>query len=407
MAYRTRSSHPSPPARLRVRGLAVAGVVLLLLGGGAHLLARRALGNETGDALIRQRETELRDLRGKRAATQKRIAELRKEDRALEEILSELERERVVSRQYLLTLEQQVTALERDLAARQVRLDENESELRAMQADLGTLLRHYDRRGRVHAAELLVSSATTGEIFTRTHYWIRLIRNLRDEVIVVREQREQVRTEVQGIEQRRGEVLALRRERSAELQAIEKHTRTVERDRAKLEQSVAQYEVQAAKLLASQKKIEEMLEAARRAAASAGGAGLDALRGRLPWPVRGRVVSRFGTITSPRYGTRIPHKGIGIAAAEGTEIKAVAAGKVIYAGWLEGYGNTVILDHGKGFFTLYAHASRIQVAGEQRVGAGAVVARVGSTDSLTGPGLHFEIRLGAEALDPERWLRGR
>ena len=116
------------------------------------------------------------------------------------------------------------------------------------------------------------------------------------------------------------------------------------------------------------------------------------------------MAARFGTHIHPKYGTRVRQQGIEITAAEGTAIRAVAPGRVVYVGWLEGYGKTVILDHGQGYFTLYAHASVTLVAQHAAVGAREEIARVGSTDSLRGSGLHFEIRKGPEALDPAAWL---
>ena len=109
-------------------------------------------------------------------------------------------------------------------------------------------------------------------------------------------------------------------------------------------------------------------------------------------------------MVNPRYGTQVLQKGIEIAAAEGTPVRAVSGGRVVYAGWLEGYGNTIVLDHGNDFFTLYAHASQILVRQGADVSAGSEIARVGSTDALDGPGLYFEIRQGAEARDPLEWL---
>ena len=117
------------------------------------------------------------------------------------------------------------------------------------------------------------------------------------------------------------------------------------------------------------------------------------------------MVASFGTQVHPRYGTRVRQKGIQIEAAEGTPIQAVAPGLVVFVGWLAGYGETVVLDHGQDYFTLYAHASEVLVTQGQEVAVGSTIARVGSTDSLYGSGLHFEIRQGKEARDPARWLQ--
>jgi murein hydrolase activator len=135
--------------------------------------------------------------------------------------------------------------------------------------------------------------------------------------------------------------------------------------------------------------------------------GLGAARGQLPWPADGRIVAGFGRQVHPRFGTETFRRGVDIEADEGTPIRAVYAGSVLYRGWLKGYGNLIILDHGVGYYTLYAHASEIQVEEGDRVRAGQAIGRVGETGSLEGPRLYFEVRYQGRPEDPEQWLRRR
>lgn len=116
------------------------------------------------------------------------------------------------------------------------------------------------------------------------------------------------------------------------------------------------------------------------------------------WPVQGIISSQFGV-----RGGR-PHEGIDIAAPNGTVVRAVAAGKVVYADWAGTYGLLIKIDHGGGVETRYAHNSRITVSPGATVEAGQVIARVGSTGRSTGPHLHFEVRINGEAVDPIGWL---
>ena len=118
----------------------------------------------------------------------------------------------------------------------------------------------------------------------------------------------------------------------------------------------------------------------------------------LIWPVNGVVVSGFGM----RWGRL--HEGIDIAASSGTPVWAAAAGTVSYAGWLGGYGNLVVVDHGDGLATAYAHASAILVGVGQQVSQGETVSLVGSTGHSSGPHLHFEVRVNGVAVDPLLYL---
>jgi murein DD-endopeptidase MepM/ murein hydrolase activator NlpD len=104
------------------------------------------------------------------------------------------------------------------------------------------------------------------------------------------------------------------------------------------------------------------------------------------------------------FGTQTFRRGVDFDAPRGASVRAVAPGTVRFAGRFRGYGNLVILDHGEGWFTVSAHLDRVAVEVGERVDGGTVVGQVGDTGSLRGPVLYFEIRRGAEAVDPAEWL---
>ena len=122
-------------------------------------------------------------------------------------------------------------------------------------------------------------------------------------------------------------------------------------------------------------------------------------------PVDGRLTSPFGMRTHPVTGVYKLHTGADFAAATGTPIGAARAGVVRSAGWQNGNGNTVVIDHGNGVSTLYGHASELLVKPGQRVAAGEAVAKAGSTGYATGPHLHLEVRKEDKPIDPLPWLR--
>ncbi|MFP5450155.1 MAG: M23 family metallopeptidase [Thermoleophilia bacterium] len=116
------------------------------------------------------------------------------------------------------------------------------------------------------------------------------------------------------------------------------------------------------------------------------------------WPVAGTLTSNYG----PRWGRM--HQGIDVAAPIGRPIAAAAPGTVMVAGWKNGYGQTVVIDHGNGISTAYAHQAAIGVSVGQSVGQGAIIGVVGNTGNSTGPHLHFEVRINGVATDPLPFL---
>jgi septal ring factor EnvC (AmiA/AmiB activator) len=139
--------------------------------------------------------------------------------------------------------------------------------------------------------------------------------------------------------------------------------------------------------------------------ATGGTLGLRARRGQLPFPVKGLVEVGFGRVVNPRFNTVTVQKGLDLRAAQGSPVSAIAPGTVVYAGWLKGYGTLVIVDHGDGYHSLYAHLAHSEVEVGNAVEEGERLGAVGDTGSLKGAYLYFEIRKGGQAVDPLPWLQ--
>ncbi|RME20690.1 MAG: M23 family metallopeptidase, partial [Deltaproteobacteria bacterium] len=106
-----------------------------------------------------------------------------------------------------------------------------------------------------------------------------------------------------------------------------------------------------------------------------------------------------------RFGTVTVHHGLDLKAPAGSPVRAVYSGKVVFADWFEGYGLMVVIDHGGGYFSLYAHLDRLEVSKGQKVRKGQLLGGVGETGSLKGPYLYFEIRNRGKPVDPAKWIR--
>ncbi|HXV34436.1 MAG TPA: peptidoglycan DD-metalloendopeptidase family protein [Gaiellaceae bacterium] len=228
------------------------------------------------------------------------------------------------------------------------------------------------------------------------------IRELRSELKVARAEtkgtKEEVAAETQVLARKTAEQVAARDELLAQQNALAAARANrqgmlagVQAHRHEAEEDVEAMAAESARL------------AARIRASSGGGSGGDGSTGSgesssgFIWPVNGVVTSGFGW----RWGRM--HEGIDIAAPSGTPIRAAAGGTIIYTGYMGGYGNITIIDHGNGLATAYAHQSAIYIGGGS-VSQGTVIGAVGSTGNSTGPHLHFEVRVNGSAVDPMGYL---
>ncbi len=172
---------------------------------------------------------------------------------------------------------------------------------------------------------------------------------------------------------------------------------------ATLQARIAQFSAESADLAAQQSQVAAVIAQSTASNLPDGGGATPSAGAHstgLTWPLQGTVTSEYG----PRWGGF--HPGIDIADPTGTPIHAASAGQIIYAGWESGYGNFVLIDHGGGVVTGYAHQSRIAVTQGQGVGQGQVIGFVGSTGDSTGPHLHFEVRVNGSTENPRDYVTG-
>lgn len=209
----------------------------------------------------------------------------------------------------------------------------------------------------------------------------------------------------------RGELQGYQQEIVAKLAAVKDERTKKDRLLARVRSEKVMYVKAVEELEKSAQRIEGLIrefEARRKASASArtapSGEGLTRLKGRLGWPTEGDVVALFGRQKHPKFDTYVQRKGIEIRAGHGTVIRSVSDGVVAFADWMRGYGLLAIVDHGEGFFSLYAHASKLLVGVGDSVRGHQPIGEIGDT-GLTGEStLYFELRQGGEALDPLAWL---
>ena len=185
--------------------------------------------------------------------------------------------------------------------------------------------------------------------------------------------------------EKRAQVAARRQERQGLLNAATYERETAERAYREL--------------IDTSKQIEQMIRRIQSGEKNIGGS-----TGTMIWPAEGAITSPFGWRTHPIFGTQRLHTGIDIGADYGDSVLAADGGVVIHSDWMGGYGNAVIIDHGNGISTLYAHNSQLLVSEGQTVSKGQTISRVGSTGYSTGPHLHFEVRQNGTPVNPLNFL---
>ena len=129
------------------------------------------------------------------------------------------------------------------------------------------------------------------------------------------------------------------------------------------------------------------------------------LAGQLPWPANGRIIAKFGRQWNPKLKTTTENPGIDIKGQPGSSIKTILGGVVTTITYIRGYGTTIIIDHGGGFYTVYSHVANIQATVDSEVKNGEIIAYMGDSGSINGSKLHFEIWGKGQKLDPEKWLK--
>ena len=279
----------------------------------------------------------------------------------------------------------------------QSRLDTLEKDYTQKRDKLGRRVRDIYMHGQISYIDVLFGAKDFQDLLTRMDLLKRIIKDDYTLVHTVMDERDEMTARKESLEQD----AALKSEQEVQARAA----RQIMEHKVKKQQDLidamkndkAIYDQQYDELMAASKQVGQMIRASNYHVQPSG-------NGRMIWPVNGTITSEFGWRTHPIYGTARFHSGIDIGADYGTPIVAAANGVVSYAGWISGYGNAVIIDHGGGVSTLYGHNQSLAVGVGQQVSQGEVISYCGSTGNSTGPHCHFEVRQNGEPVSPYSYL---
>lgn len=306
-------------------------------------------------------------------------------------------------------LQAQANNLQKKSDTLQGKINDNQAKLEKKQQEMQERMQIYRKRlrdiyinGQINYLDVLLGAKDFSDFSSRMYLLqkiisrdLELLEKLKQDAAEINSRKEQLAAEMKEIKATQTELEA----KKAKVNKL-REQRAYMLYKAQEEEQSSQEEYE--RLLAISENIASML---RNMENSGGGAPVgQGGTGQFMWPCNGPITSYYGWRTHPIFGTTKYHSGMDIAVDSGTPIHAADSGTIVYSGWLGGYGNCVMIDHGGGLVTLYAHNSALNVGEGQYVSKGTVVAYAGSTGYSTGPHCHFEVRLHGELTEPLNYL---
>ena len=370
--------------------------------------------SESAEARINAQRDELARIRAERDELEQKMSGLQNTAHELRDEVNLLDKQHDATARMVKSLDQQLVAITDEVQSTTDDLESSEREATVKRAVLQRRLTEIYKRGPLYSAEVLFSAQSVGQLVARYKYLHLLA--LRDKGLVRRLEELHDKIENQQIQLVRlqSSVAENRTQKEQEAARLAELERQQARNLARVQEDAKRTKARLAELEKSEARMNSIIasfEAERRRANGRAGRATMApssIRttdiGRLDWPVDGAFLYRFGRFVNPN-NTTTRWNGIGITAPEGTVVKSVSGGTVAYAGGMGTYGNTVILEHGGGDYSVYGSLDKISVRKGARVVKGQTLGTVGVSDPALGPHLHFEIRRGGPAVDPAEWLR--
>jgi murein DD-endopeptidase MepM/ murein hydrolase activator NlpD len=346
-------------------------------------------------------EIKLKAIQEKLLESKKELKKTKEEEQAVLGRLAVINKELSRTRSNLYLAQRKIRVNEDQIGTLTAELRESVKDLKNREWKLEERLREVYKSSGINYLQLLFTSASMSDFLNRLYFFGKIINY--DATLV-----QEVRADVRKAQQKRAllqtktrEIRGLARVITDKKNEISVRAEEKEKIYTSLKNRRKEYEAQVTELEKSSKDLEVLIlkKIAARKGTRVYGSGT------LTWPLKGRLTSRFGYRRHPLWGGRHFHTGIDIAGKYGTAIKAADSGEVIFAGWWDGYGKAIVVDHGHKTTTVYAHLSRIYKQVGAVVAKGQVVGLTGSTGYSTGPHLHFEVRKNGKPVNPMKFLK--
>ncbi len=353
-----------------------------------------------GTALADDLEEQLQDLQEKAAQQQEITNEAQARVENLSEKLRVLQEEVDAATSEYNDVKGRLDKVQSDIYENTELLNKTEKELKVKNKKLAKRVRDIYINGQISYVDVLFGAKDFSDFLTRMDILKRIIKHDYDLIMKVKADREIVMNTKAKLEKDKADVELLVADAEIKQKNMldKKQAQQVLLDKAEYDRDVSQQAYE--EIMAASEEITRMIQRSQMVGGSyvAGGSGA------MIWPLNGPITSEFGWRTHPIFGTQRYHSGLDIGGDYGLPIVAAASGTVIHAGWISGYGYTVIIDHGGGITTLYGHNESLLVGEGESVSQGQTIAMCGSTGNSTGPHCHFEVRENGEPVSPYNYL---
>ena len=392
------------PSTFTKRALAAGLMTALLVGA---LLPGGGPAQHAQAASTSQLKSRLAELKSARAEANAAVEALEGESEKYSEKIAALDYQIQSTRAELNATQKIIDSLTQDIADKQDELDETIAQLDEKQELFETRIRVMYENGDTTYLEVLLSSEDFSDMLTNMEIVSQIMDYDKRIVEEYKALKAQIETQKAALESDRKDKQDYADDLEQAYEEIEAQKKEYKALKAKVDSDLALKKAEAERMLREQDEINDEIAAlSRQETAASGGGGGKVYSGSLVWPCPSysRISSQYGYRTHPISGTRKLHKGLDIAASSGNPVIAAASGTVVKSYFSSSYGNYVVISHGGGLMTAYAHMTRRLVSAGQTVSAGQQVGTVGSTGNSTGPHLHFEVYVGGSTTNPMNYF---
>ena len=365
-------------------------------------------------------QEELENLRTRIAAMQREIDKTSESKSEAADALRESEQGISDSNRKLAELAEQLRTADKKLNGLQAQQQQLSNNLDTQQTQLGKLLYQQYLGGKQEYLKLLLNNQNPNQVNRDLQYYQYIARNRATWLTTLRGNLAALNAASMATREQRTELKSLRAEQAAQKTTLEKKQRARQQMLVKISQQLRLQRREINRLQRDENRLAQLVEKLTKMLAQPkskslfrnnnlpdnrfDGSPFDQLKGKLTLPVKGEVTNRFGT---QRPDSTVQWKGLFLRTSAGQAVKAVAAGRVVFADWLRGFGNLLIVDHGNGYMSLYGNNETLYKQVGDVLRGGDTVAAVGNSGGNEDSGLYFELRHESKPLDPMKWLAAK